>query len=44
MKSNKINFEKLKIWQKVWCIQLGYCNVCETNYTEIYIHNEKSGV
>lgn len=32
---NKINYNKLRYGQKVWCIQFGYCNVCETNYTDI---------
>lgn len=34
MKSNRINFKKLKYGQKVWCIQLGYCKTCEVIYSE----------
>lgn len=30
MKTNRINFKKLKYGQRVWCIQLGYCKVANT--------------
>lgn len=43
MKSNRINFKKLKIGQKVWCIQFGYCKIeyIGSGDYPIYIHLEK---